>query len=526
MIDGILYGNRDFYYRILVFLALFLLFIGKISHFNHPDHDMFHEMALARESINCGYIPNQDLYSYIPTIKPLVHHEWGSGFLLYLITVIAGFGGTGLIVLKYLLALSIFVMCIFLQKRFLVNYGVYSLLGIIAISLGLIGFSTIRAQLFTLFFLTLQIHLLEVDRNKKKWWIIPWLPVYLIWLNMHAGFVIGIAYYFFYSVDRFFISFRKNKSIMKSVQSIKHLIFIFGVMILLIFFNPYGLDYFAYLWRALLLDRSKLITEWQPIWRFSQEVAIYYTVFSLLSLIILIYTIIHKKNYRSFILIFIIFLAYQTIFHLRLVYMYALFWFSFVPYYLNETPLSQFLIRFTKNMKHFLKYFWLIIGISGIYLSLQNQFWRLDSIDENNPYPQGVVEYLREHHFSGNMMTPFREGAYISWKLYPQVKVSMDSRYEVAYDQEFVIENLNFYNGNAGWESILCQYKTDAILIRKSLPLYEKIKNNIIPPSLSCPCTWRKVYSDNMYELYLKENISSDYPPIERQWIPTTMQFP
>lgn len=524
--DSIVSGSRDFYYKRLVVSALFFLYIGLISFPNNPDHDMFHEMALARESINYGYIPNQDLYSYIPTLRPLVHHEWGSGFLLYSVTVTAGFGGTGLIALKYLLALSIFVMCIFLQKRYLVNYGGYSLLAIIAISLVLVGFATIRAQLFTLFLLTLQIHLLEVDRNKKKWWIIPWLPVYLIWLNMHAGFVIGIAYYFFYSVDRFFISFRNNKSIIKSVHSIKHLIIIFGVMILLIVLNPYGLDYFAYLWRALLLDRSELISEWQPIWSFPEGVAIYYMVLFLLSLLILIYTIIHKKNYRSFILIFIIFLAYQTIFHLRLVSMYALFWFSFVPYYLNETLLSQFLIRFTQNMKQFLIYFWLIISITGIYISLQNQFWQLCSIDEDNPYPQGVVEYLKEYHFSGNMMTPFREGAYISWKLYPQVKVSMDSRYEVAYDHKFVVENVNFYKGTAGWERILCQYETDAVLIPISLPLYEKIKNNIIPASLSCPCTWRKVYSDNMYEVYLKENISIDYPVIERQWTPTTMQFP
>lgn len=526
MTGNILSSDKDFYYKLLIVAALFFLFIGKISHFNHPDHDMFHEMALARESINLGYIPNQDLYSYIPTIKPVVHHEWGSGFLLYLITVITGLGGSGLILLKYLVSFSIFLMCIFLQKRHLVNYGVYSLLGIIAISLGLIGFTTVRAQLFTLFYILLEIYLLEVERNEKKWWIIPWLLIYLIWLNMHAGFVVGIAFYFVHSWDRFFNSFKNNKSIMKSVQSIKHLIFVFGVMILLIVFNPYGLDYFAYLWRALLLDRSELITEWQPIWRFHQGVGIYYAVFYFLSLLILIYTIIHKKNYRSLILIFIALMAYQTLFHLRVVSMYALFWFSFVPYYLNETPLSQFLIRFNQNMKHFLKYFWLIVGISGIYLSLQNQFWRLSPIDENNPYPQGVVEYLREYHFSGNLMTPFREGAYISWKLYPQVKVSMDSRYEVAYDQEFVIENLNFYKGIDGWEKVLCRYETDAFLIPKSLSLYEKLENNVIPASISCHHTWIKVYSDDLYEVYLKENISKSYPTVKRHWTSTVMQFP
>jgi hypothetical protein len=526
MIDDNLFDNRDFYYKLLILSTVFFLFIGQISFSNKPDHDMFHEMALARESINFGYIPDHDLYSYIPTLQPLVHHEWGNGFLLYTVTVIAGLGSTGIISLKYLFSLAIFIMCIFLQKRHNVNYGVYSLLGVIAISMGWIGFTTIRAQLLTLFFLTLQIYLLEVDRSEKKWWIIPWLLVYLIWLNVHAGFVVGIAYYFFYTGDRFLVSFRKNKEIIKSFHSIKHLIIVLGVMIPLIVINPFGLDYFTYLWRALFLDRSELISEWRPIWRFPQGVAIYYTVFYLLSVLILIYTVIHKKNFRSLILIFILILAYQTIFQLRLISIYALFWLLFVPFYLNETPLSQFLIRFTKNMRNLLIYFWLIIGFAGLFLSLQNQFWQLSPIDENNPYPMGVVEYLREHHFSGNLMTPFREGAYISWKLYPQVKVSMDSRYEVAYDQKFVIENVNFYKGAAGWERILCQYETDAILIPKSQPLYEKIQNNIIPPSLSCPHTWIKVYSDDLYEVYMKENISKYYPMVKRQWTPTAMQFP
>ena len=53
------------------------------------------------------------------------------------------------------------------------------------------GFATIRAQMFTLLFLALMLCFLEIDQRGRRRWILLWLPLYVVWLNVHAGFVVG-----------------------------------------------------------------------------------------------------------------------------------------------------------------------------------------------------------------------------------------------------------------------------------------------------------------------------------------------
>jgi len=516
----------DRFYKFCIFWGSFCFFFGKISFFNQPDHDMFHEMALARESLNLGFIPNFDLYSYIPTLTPVVHHEWGTGAILYFITVHLHLGGHGLIVLKYSISLIIFLLCYLFLKKHKIDTAICALLGIIAIAMGWIGFATIRAQLFTLLFLVIMIHLLDVERQGKKWWVVILIPLFIMWLNMHAGFLVGVGYYIFHSLDRLLKKYNENKNMIEALKSVLHLFIILLIMVILIPVNPFGLDYITYLWRAIFLDRTNLISEWQPMWQFDKFIFTYNLIFFGLSLLLLIYSAIKDKNYRSPILLLLFVLAYQTIFHLRQLSIYAIFWICFLPLFLYNTAFYKFLIRFKTNMKHLLVYFWIILGILGIYLSIQNQFWRLTFNQKDYPYPCGVVDYLKTYQFRGNLMTPFREGAYISWKLYPQVKVSMDSRYEVAYRQENVIENINFYKGMEKYSNLLCKHSTDGVLIPKSAPLYDKMKGDNKFKVQDCTWNWLKVYSDDMYVLFIKENLAINLPEVDKTGQTILMDFP
>src|SRR5512137_416 len=64
------------------------------------DLDMWHEIALIRESVRAGHLLTEDVFAYTPTIHPMVDHEWGAGMLLYLI---APGGGAAVVAFKYLL---------------------------------------------------------------------------------------------------------------------------------------------------------------------------------------------------------------------------------------------------------------------------------------------------------------------------------------------------------------------------------------------------------------------------------------
>src|SRR5580698_7136375 len=79
--------------------AGFLLLM--IANMNFCDPDVWHEMALFREALADGRVPTEDHFAYTPTVSPSIHHEWGTGAILY--TVMTTFGGPGMMVLKYAL---------------------------------------------------------------------------------------------------------------------------------------------------------------------------------------------------------------------------------------------------------------------------------------------------------------------------------------------------------------------------------------------------------------------------------------
>jgi hypothetical protein len=113
-------------------------------------------------------------------------------------------------------------------------------------------------------------------------------------------------------------------------------------------------------------------------------------------------------------------------------------------------------------------------------------------------YPVGPVEYLKEVAFKGNLMVLFDWGSYVTWKLYPNVRVSIDSRYEVAYPEWLAEENMHFYLAKNGWQSILTKYPTDLVLVHKRLPL---------AGAMAQQSKWKKVYTDKVFELYARPGL-------------------
>jgi hypothetical protein len=117
-------------------------------------------------------------------------------------------------------------------------------------------------------------------------------------------------------------------------------------------------------------------------------------------------------------------------------------------------------------------------------------------------YPTGAVEYLKQQEFSGNLMTPFFVGAYVSWEMYPQVKVSLDGRYEVAYQAQVMPEHKQFLEGCGDWWKLLDKYPTDAVLIHRQAPVVGKLDVFRQESDFTAPPTkeeWRITYEDDSF---------------------------
>lgn len=466
------------------------------------DPDVFHQLALIREARAIGHIPLEDRFAYTPTVSPSIHHEWGSGAVLTLATQAAG--ACGILLLKYALALGIAVLSWTTARRYGASVAVLFALFPPGILLAATGFSTLRAQVYTLFFTALLFFALERDRRGARRWVWPWLAVHVAWLNLHAGFVVGLVLFALHTLE----------SIARRRPS-RHLVLALAAMGALILANPYGWRYLPAIAHGLTLDRS-LVTEWDPIWR---ETAAVQAMFAF-SLLAIVYAVVRRgwRNLEGWLLVAATALA--AIQHQRHLSIHAVAWCALVPGWIAGTPLGFVLeSAWSRRRAVFGAAAALVLGSSAAVLATQAP-WRLRV--PANPgehgsllYPAGAVEYLATNAFQGNVMTPFTVGAYVSWRLHPRVKVSFDSRYEAAYPPEAALLNRDFYAAREGWRATLARDPTDAVLA----PAGARIVGE-----LDRLAGWTRAYADDAFVLFARPGL--ELPRVDRRGQRIEAAFP
>ena len=494
------------------------------------DLDMFHQMALFREALATGWIPLKDVFAYTPTVEPVVHHEWGTGAVLYLVTVGMGLGGVGLMALKYLLTAATAAGCVVCARLRGADERVFIWLAVPVIGLAWVGFTTIRAQVFTLLLLTVLLLLLEEDRRGRRWWLAVWLPVYVIWLNLHAGFVVGFGIFGLYSLERLVREAAGGIGVWKSLGRVGHLVAAGLAMVALTTVNPYGFDYIPYLFHALSIQRP-LILEWMPMWD-QPQASVWLALYGI-SLAVVIYAAVCRGVRQLPGLAIVLVTAYLGVRHFRHVSLYGVVWICYVPAYLEGTELGDVLKGLWTRRKTFLFGLWSIVAVAALGSATWNRVWELwlptaqAEVDGPAPvYPAGAVEYLARHNFKGNLMVPFGIGAFVSWELYPDVKVSIDSRYEAAYPHGALDESVDFYCVQPGWEETLDKYPTDAVLVPHGSRLDELMETVGRDTKSGQPAAWRRVYQDDGYSLFMRSKLAGRFPTVDRTGQRIVAPFP
>jgi len=522
------------------------------------DLDMFHQMALIRVALETGVLPRIDVFAFTPVVTPSVHHEWGAGALLYGAAVATGWGGAGILALRYALLSAIVVIACRAAIRRGASGTTMLLCAPLAVLLFTPGLSTLRAQTYTFLLTALLLGFLERDRGDDRLWIGWWLLAYVFWLNVHGGFVVGLGLFGVHMATRFVEAWRTAEpreprgtagliprqldgqemgddgsrpvagesveeedgvahgtAFRQAWMGTRHLVFTFLAMAGLIVVNPYGLDYLPFLHESLLLDRP-LVDEWAPLW--SSRVQVQLQAAFIASLLYPAYAFIRLGSRALPALMLIAAAAVAAIGAQRLVPIYAIVWFICIPGLLTATPIG--------GAGMALRRFRPMIGILGVVAgtalftsALGKRPWELrvpnaPLSERSLHYPVGPVAYLEETGFAGNVMTEFNWGAYVSWMLYPAVRVGMDSRYEAAYPPAVVDEIHGFYLGRPGWEEVLDRYGADAVIVRTTRPLAAVMERAARDDEA---LSWSRVYQDDEFAVWVSASRASALPEIDRR---------
>jgi len=450
-------------------------FFCQLIAYNFVDIDLWHQMALIRESLAVGHLLKNDPFAYTPTLSPWIDHEWGAGAVAFFAT--RWLGPWTIILLKFLIAMGTGVICLRCAESKGGEFRVLAICAPLAIFLAHLGFfSAVRAQVYTFFFTALLILFWQLDQTGSRRWIFVWLLLFPLWVNLHAGFVVGIGLMFLYWLEQVLRGRKAGR-----------LLWVLAGMILETCLTPYGLSYFGYLRHALVMARP-YAPEWQPTWVLGAWWTFSFTVAAAVVLYCL-----RSVGIRKLVGILpLAATAVEAMLHRKLLPLFAIAWLCYMPFYLSQTAAGGWIVQFVQRRTRFTVAAWAPFGCASVVAAIRQKPWEL-SVPQPI-YPVGAVNYLREQSFSGNLMVPFRLGAYVSWKLFPAVKVSLDSRYEETYPNNVVESVFRFYEASPGWQAALDAYPTDVVLVPRETAVAEKMME----------VGWRRVYRDREFELFAR----------------------
>lgn len=417
---------KNKFFLILFFLVIFFLFLKPIG----SDGDFFHHINTGEFILSNFAFPFNDIFSFTAYNKSWVAHSWLSGIIFYLIYKL--FGSIGISILISIAAtLTTLLFFVILQKNN-INKSLSFISTFIVANLILVRFPP-RPEIF-IYSLTLSLFL-----TKK---IIPTILIILLWTNLYgASVILGIFIIIFQEL------FEKNKSIKRIL-----------VASLAAFITPYTYKSVFYFWNIRKI--SPLQGEWAnvfeiifqspPIYLIEKQFEI--IIFFIALLLILFLLVINRKylfqfKYLSFMSLIIL----GGLFAFR----YA-FLFSIISL-MVLTIISKFNKNNNLNFK-ILSFISLIILPINLWITPPN--FNLEA----QPFNQNVIKFITENNLSGNTFNNQHIGSFLTYHLYPQIKIFTDTRDEVFIDTDVFFDVINTYSNNRDIDNILKKYPIDIII--------------------------------------------------------------
>ena len=474
------------------------------------DPDSYHEMALFRHWLRTGVFPLGDVFAFTPTVFPVVHHEWGSGALMYL--YVTWWGAGGVMAIRWILAAAIFVVAARLALR-RASPVVVAFCAPLALTLADIGFTTIRAGVYTLLLVAIFLTMIDSDRTEPRRgrFLLSYVALMTLWINLHAGWVVGFAAVACHVVEQAL-----------QRRPIRHLVAALATTPVLMLATPYGRYYPVGWWRSISYARDR-VPEWAPLMNTPGHAAVFGV---LLALLLVVYAAVRRGLRALPGLLFLAATAYATWRHQRHLPLFALAWICAVPAYLTPTLFGEMLESALARRRVAGAVTLAALPVVAALLLVSARHHPLTLVipaqgkdpKEDGPlYPTGAVDYLARVHLRGNLFTEYATGAYVSWKLHPDVRVSFDGRYEVAYADGVLEEQMTLYNARPGWREILARYRPEGILLRPSFPLDAALA--------STPATdFVQVYADDVFHVWARRDLG--LPVVSRTGQPIPTFFP
>jgi hypothetical protein len=458
------------------------------------DGDFWWHLKAGEYILNTRSIPKTDFFSFTNYGRAWVAHEWLSEAIFYVIYSRFGFNVL-IVIFAVLTALAFWIAFRRSESHPLIG-GSAALLGVWTV-LPTIG---VRPRVFTLLlssvYLALLVRYARRGEGRHLWWLVPLM---VLWVNLHGGFLIGLVLIGLTMVGLPLDAWANGEKLNSTWPQLKTLTMVLVGCMLAVLLNPHGIWIYKFPFEIFLSPiQQQTVNDWiSPNFHQSEAVPLI-----LLILLTIAALALSPKRPRPSDLVFFLATLYMTLKSQRHMAILALVAVPIMADYMQNwvTAMSAGrmfspVLSTSSNLRRKTTFYALLF-----LLPLFAFAWKLNNTVFSAPTqlaidaPVKAVEYLQQNQITGNTFTdPNIWGGYLIWKM-PSNPVYIDGRIDM-YGDEFVKEYLNIVFGFIDWREPFQRYGVQIVIVSPK---------SALGTGLRSASDWQEVYKDEMAVVFRK----------------------
>jgi hypothetical protein len=433
-----------------VFLAVLFLGLFALAARNVTDPDVWWHLKAGQYIAEHNNVPHTDPFSYTRAGKPWVAHEWLTELLLYELERVTGFGGLILVFAAVLCSAFFFLYLRCGPDPYVAGvamlYGAWATMPVWGV----------RPQVLSLLLTSLWLLILERSERELLWWT---LPLTLLWVNLHAGFALGLA------LSALFLTGEWIERLLgRTQQSTSRLwsgALILLLDLLIVPLNPNGLRMFFYPIETL---RSAAMQNYIAEWASPNFHHAEYWPFLLVVLGTFAALSWSRLSVRPRDLLLLVVSLYAGLCSIRLMPLFVLIAVPLVCQRLGDWPASRSQRKRPPPESGALLNAGIVLGMTVFAGVHTFQVIQRQPQAEAQHFPAGAVTFLQTHSPSGRIFNHYDWGGYLIWRLYPSTPVFIDGRADL-YGQQLLDQFADTYQFKSASRQTLQGWSVGTVIV-------------------------------------------------------------
>ena len=485
---------------LLVFV--FMLMIFTLAARQIVDPDFWWHLKTGQYLLETRSIPRADIFSAVFFGKEWITHEWLSEVFIYLVYRALGFGG--LIVTFSLLITTGFAIA---YRRCARRAGHVYIAGT-AVFLGALATGPtwgVRPQVFSFLFASIFLSLLDnfQDQPRKRsiWWLVPLMA---LWVNMHAGFAVGIVLILQVIIGSALEALLVQRDSFSALwRRLRSLVLVLIGCVAAVLLNPSGARMYSYPFETLT---SSAMMKFIEEWRSPNFHELMFQPLALLILAVFTALALSRKRIGFVQLLLLVSTAWAMLRSGRNVPFFVLVAMPLLAehgwYWLTSHHWGRWLslaepreVGADARLKIALNVILLVaVPVTLAYVRVKQTVENQPAV-EAQKFPTAAVEFMRVHKSPQPVYNEYHWGGYLIWKLYPDYRVFIDGRADV-YGDAFFEEFMATHDGETNWQQSLSKYDVRTVLIRPDAALASLLRQDH---------GWEKVFEDGQAVIFVRK---------------------